>query len=90
MKRIHLIISGSVQNVFFRDNTKKKAESLGIVGWVKNLETGKVETVAQGEEEKIEKFLEWCKRGPLIAHVDNIEKKELKPTEDFKSFEIIY
>ena len=53
MKCVHLLISGKVQGVFFRDNTRKKAEELGLKGYAKNLEDGTVEVVAEGNEEKI-------------------------------------
>ena len=54
MKRIHLIIHGKVQGVFYRDNTQKKASELGLKGYVKNLSDETVEIVAEGSENKVE------------------------------------
>ena len=90
MKRVHLFISGRVQGVFFRYNTKKVAEKLGVFGWVRNLEDGRVEVVAEGEEDKIDKLIEFCKRGPPLARVDKVEVKEEEFRGKFDRFEIKY
>ena len=87
MKSVHLIVSGRVQGVFFRDNTRKKAIELGLHGYAKNLEDGNVEVVAQGDEEKINEFIEFIKKGPGIAKVENIQIKH-KELEKFDKFEI--
>jgi acylphosphatase len=73
MKQVHIFVSGSVQGVFYRSNTRKKAKELGIKGWVRNLYDGRVEVTAEGEEEDLKKFIEWCKKGPELAFVENIE-----------------
>jgi len=73
MKQVHIFISGTVQGVFYRSNTRKKAKELGIKGWVRNLYNGRVEVTAEGEEEDLKKFIEWCKKGPELAFVENIE-----------------
>ncbi len=73
MKQAHIFVSGSVQGVFYRSNTRKKAKELGIKGWVRNLYDGRVEVTAEGEEEDLKKFIEWCKKGPELAFVENIE-----------------
>ena len=90
MKRVHLFISGRVQGVFFRYNTKRVAEKLGVFGWVRNLEDGRVEVVAEGEEDKIDKLIEFCKRGPPLARVDKVEVKEEEFRGKFDRFEIKY
>lgn len=84
---LHLIVSGKVQGVFFRANTKRKADELGIKGYARNLENGNVEMAVQGEEEKINELIRFIKNGPGISKVENMKatKKEL---ENFKSFEI--
>lgn len=87
MKSIHLIVSGKVQGVFFRDNTRKKAMELGLTGYAKNLPDGTVEIVAEGKEEKINELIEFIKKGPGIAKVADIKIKE-KNFENFKGFEI--
>ena len=88
MKRLHLIIKGEVQGVFFRDYVKKSAGVLR--GWVRNNPDGTVEAVAEGEEEELKKFLERCKEGPLAAKVDKIEENWGKATNEFDSFEVRY
>jgi len=73
MKQVHIFVSGTVQGVFYRHNTRKKAKELRIKGWVRNLYNGRVEVTAEGEEEDLKKFIEWCKKGPELAFVENIE-----------------
>ena len=87
MKCVHLIVSGRVQGVFFRDNTRKKAIELGLNGYAKNLSDGNVEIVAQGDEEKINELVEFIKKGPGISKVENIQIKH-KELEKFDKFEI--
>ncbi|MEW6102785.1 MAG: acylphosphatase [bacterium] len=86
----HLLISGSVQGVFFRANTRDIANSLFLSGWVKNLPDGKVEVMASGEKENIEKLIEWCKKGPRGADVSNVEIEYGDSIDEFKGFQIIY
>ncbi len=89
MKCVHLIVSGRVQGVFFRDNTRRKATELGLKGYAKNLPDGNVEVVAQGDEEKLNELIDFIKQGPGIARVENILIKHKEP-ENFKNFEIIH
>lgn len=71
--RVHVFISGRVQGVFFRSNTKDIAEMLGLTGWVRNLPDGRVEAVFEGEEGNVEKMLQWCRKGPEYARVEDVE-----------------
>ena len=80
-------MSGKVQGVFFRASTKEKAEELGITGFVRNERDGSVYIEAQGEEDVLEDFLHWCKRGPQHARVDAINIAEIKGG-DFEAFEV--
>ena len=70
--KVHLFIFGRVQGVFFRQFIQKRAEELGLVGWVKNLDDGRVEVVIEGDKEKIDKILVHLREGPLLAKVKNI------------------
>ncbi|MCF6204108.1 MAG: acylphosphatase [Methylococcaceae bacterium] len=88
MKTIHLIVSGRVQGVYFRAFTKKHAIKLGITGFVCNKENGDVEIVAQADQENLDKFINWCHKGPLIAKVENVVLNELSTPEIFSNFEI--
>ena len=75
----HLIISGRVQGVGFRYFTKKSAESLGVSGWVKNLRSGDVEAVLQGNLESVTEMMNRLETGPTTARVDEIEELDDKP-----------
>lgn len=70
--RRHVFIKGRVQGVNFRNATKQEADQLGIVGWVKNLEDGRVEAMFEGTPEAIQRMIEWCKRGPPAAQVEEV------------------
>ncbi len=71
--RVHAIIKGKVQGVCFRLETKHAADNNGVRGWVRNLADGSVEAVFEGEKQKVNKVLEWCRRGPAMSRVTSIE-----------------
>ena len=73
IKKVRLIISGRVQGVGFRFWVKGKVKELGLNGWVRNLETGQVEVVLEGEESLVKKMVNECKQGPMLAQVDKME-----------------
>ncbi|WLR42414.1 acylphosphatase [Bacillus carboniphilus] len=88
--KYHIFIRGKVQKVGFRKFTASAAKKLHIVGWVKNNDDGKVEVVAEGEKENLNKFVKKLKRGPLVSKVDEVKITEYPTTKTtFKSFEII-
>lgn len=86
--RAHVFISGRVQGVFFRENIRRLARSLGVVGWVRNLPDGRVEAVFEGDEENVRRMIEFCRRGPPAARVDDVEITWEKPKGEFDDFEI--
>ena len=88
--RVHIFIKGWVQGIFFRAKTRKKAQEIGIFGWVRNLPDGRVETVCEGEKTKVEKMIEWLKKGPAFARVDNVEIIWEKFQEEFNDFSVLY
>ena len=88
MKRYHVVIHGRVQGVLFRHNTGKIADRLGIKGWVRNAPDGAVEAVFEGEEEALEKIINWCKKGTIGARVDKVEVKEEPYKNEFEAFHI--
>lgn len=90
MARIHVFVSGKVQGVFFRQNTKNKSQQLDLKGWVKNLSDGRVEAVFEGEKEKIEQMINWLKKGPFLAKVENLEIEWQDYRGEFQEFEIRY
>jgi len=67
IKTLHAFVTGTVQGVFFRANTKNEAGKLGLTGWVKNLPNGKVEVEASGEEKKLKKLLKFLQNNPAEA-----------------------
>jgi len=73
MERAKIFISGRVQGVLFRDFTQRRASSLGVTGWVKNLSDGRVEVLAEGEKDKIIELMENLKRGPRMARVEDLD-----------------
>lgn len=87
--RAKVIISGRVQGVFFRANTKQKAEQLGLTGWVRNRFDGKVEALLEGEEKVVQEMINWFHKGPSSAKVDNVEvKKQNIHLYEFKEFSV--
>ncbi len=87
---VHVIISGRVQGVWFRANTKQKAEQLGLTGWVRNTPDGCVEAVFEGEERLIKEMIKWCHKGPSLAKVEKVEVKNQNLIGGFDGFSIRY
>lgn len=88
--RVHIFVSGKVQGVFFRENTRKKAAEFRLSGFVRNLQNGKVEAVFEGEKEKIKKIIQWIKKGSETAQIENIEIDWQNYKGEFEDFEIRY
>jgi len=88
IKRLHLIISGQVQGVSFRFYAQQKAQKLNLRGFTRNLDDGGVEIVAEGEEDSLKFFLDWCRQGPPFAQIDKVEAKWSESTGEFKTFAI--
>ena len=65
--RARVVIRGRVQGVFFRVETRERARSLGLAGWVRNNPDGTVEAVFQGDRDRVDSMLAWCRRGPAAA-----------------------
>ncbi len=88
--RVRLLIQGRVQGVWFRETTRRTATSLGVKGWVRNLPDGRVEVVAEGPEDQVNKLVKWCHKGPPAAKVTSVEVQEEPWIGEFDSFEIIF
>ena len=84
--RRRVLISGLVQNVWFRAMTAKQAARAGVRGWVRNLADGRVEAVLEGSADAVNEMIDFCSRGPELARVDRIEVVEESPEnlEDFR------
>ncbi len=79
MRAVHVVVSGRVQRVGFRNATQRQALLLGIVGWVRNVSDGSVEIHAEGVEDAVDKFLAWCRVGPIEAKVDEVRIEDVSP-----------
>jgi acylphosphatase len=88
--RVHVIISGYVQGVFFRASTRDTASGLGLTGWVRNLSDGNVEAVFEGPKAQLKQVVQWCLRGPAGARVIKVEEDWQDYTGEYKSFDIKY
>lgn len=86
-KRVHLFASGRVQGVWYRQGTAERARELGLAGWVRNLEDGRVEAVIEGEEGPLSQLVEYCREGPPLARVERLAVSEEPPTGEFAGFE---
>lgn len=75
-KHLNIKITGKVQGVWYRGSTKRKAESLGLVGFVRNESDGSVYAEVEGNENDLKAFVKWCKEGPPLAKVISVEIEE--------------
>lgn len=87
--RVRLLISGRVQGVYYRRHSMDEALRLGLKGWVRNLPDRRVEAVAEGEADKVEAFIGWCRGGPPLAIVRGVEVSRERPTGEFETFRIL-
>jgi acylphosphatase len=88
VKRVHLIVSGVVQGVGFRHNTRRKARLGGLTGYVRNLPDSSVEIEAQGTTEELDRFIHWTHHGPANAVVESVIQKEMTVIQDEREFEV--
>jgi acylphosphatase len=88
-KKAHVFIEGRVQGVGFRHFTRKTATSIGVNGWVRNLNDGRVEAVFEGSEQQVEKLIEACKKGPPISNVTDIEVDWQPGEDEFEQFKVV-
>jgi acylphosphatase len=72
LSRAHVVVRGLVQGVYFRGETRERARSVGVAGWVRNRPDGAVEAVFEGAGERVESMVAWCRRGPAGARVDDV------------------
>ena len=85
--RAHVLVSGRVQGVSFRDATRSQAEQLGLNGWVRNTQDGQVEAVVEGDSDTVQQMIEWCKSGPSSADVEDVSVENEQP-ENISGFEV--
>ncbi|MGW8161841.1 MAG: acylphosphatase [Desulfobulbales bacterium] len=90
VRRVHVIVKGRVQGVFFRAYTKDEAVRLGLSGWVRNRPDGSVEAVVEGENDAVAKMVQWFNQGSPHAFVEKVHMTEEPPVSETDSFEIHY
>ncbi len=88
VKSLHCIISGRVQGVNFRSWTKGQADSLNLKGWVRNLDDGKVEVLAQGDDEALKQLKGSLFKGSTMSRVENVECDWLDYEKEHTRFEL--
>ena len=86
--RAHIFVSGRVQGVFFRVETRYEAMKRNVTGWVRNTSGGRVEAIFEGEREDVEKLIDFCRKGPLGARVTKIDVQWEEYSVEFKDFKI--
>lgn len=79
MVRRRVLVSGKVQDVFFRDSTQRQAERTSIAGWVRNTPDSRVEAVFEGDRDAVERMVAWCGEGPDSADVADVEAYDEEP-----------
>ena len=77
---VHVMVSGRVQGVWFRDACRTEAKLLGVAGWVRNREDGRVEIVAEGSEHAVAALVSWARGGPPRADVHDVEVAYIEST----------
>jgi acylphosphatase len=89
-KRVHLLISGRVQGVYFRQSMVETAEKNNVLGWVQNLLDDRVEAILEGNDSNVDAVIEWSHFGPAGAVVDELKITEENYVGEFSEFEIHY
>ena len=91
-QRVHLLVSGKVQGVFFRQALKVVAKKNNVLGWVRNLKDGRVEAILEGDTKSVNSVIEWTRIGPANSRVDDIEVniEDVYSGNKFSIFEVLY
>lgn len=86
--RLHLIVFGRVQGVFFRASAAREAHKLGITGYARNRADGTVAIVAEGSAAALQQLAAWAHQGPPHAHVDGVSEEWCEARGEFDRFRI--
>lgn len=86
--RAHVLVSGRVQGVFFRVETRHEATKRNVVGWVRNTHDNRVEAIFEGQKEAVEKMIGFCRKGPSGANVTEVTVQWQAYTGEFRDFKI--
>jgi acylphosphatase len=90
LKRVHVIVEGRVQGVFFRAYTRDEAQRLQLSGWVRNVHDGTVEAVIEGEAETVDRMIAWFYQGSPMSLVTDVRVSEEEPSGVETGFEVRY
>lgn len=89
-KRVYAKITGRVQGVCFRMETKRAAIANGVCGWVRNMPDGSVEAMFEGGKNDVDAVIAWCGQGPSFSRVNNVVTEDGPYSGDYSSFDIVY
>ena len=84
--RRRVLVHGEVQGVFFREECRQQAQGAGVAGSARNLSDGRVEVVLEGDEDAVDRVVEWCRQGPSGAQVTGVDVSDEEP-EGLSGFE---
>jgi len=90
IRKAVITVHGIVQGVYYRYNTKDRADAFALRGTVRNLPNGDVEVVVEGEDDRVRALIEWCRQGPRGARVERVDVQWEEPSGAFKGFSIRY
>ena len=88
--RRHVVVSGRVQGVCYRDSVREEAQVLGVSGWVRNLYDGRVEAVLEGDAERVERLVAYLREGPRLARVTDVQIDQEDFKGEFRGFSITF
>lgn len=84
-----ITVSGKVQGVYYRAYTKKQANKLNLTGYAKNLSNGNVEIIACGQQAAVNRLIDWCHKGPLLARVSQVKSEPWEAQAEFTGFDTL-
>ena len=87
-KRVHVVVRGYVQGVGFRANCARRAEALGVTGWVRNQWDGSVEALFEGDAVAVDRLVDWCRAGPSRSDVAGVEAMDAPDAPPQRAFSI--
>lgn len=90
LTRVHLLISGEVQGVGYRASARDEARRLGLAGWVRNLDSGEVEAEVEGPDELVDRFIQWCWKGPPASLVSDIQVTRSEHRGELRAFAVVF
>ena len=89
-QRVHILVSGKVQGVFFRQALKVIAKKNNVSGWVRNLPDKRVEALLEGDSTSVNSVIKWTRVGPANSRVDDIQVSNEEFRNEFSTFEVLY